>query len=161
MAEESIFRKKSLERLSSPEELRDYVKVTGVGLWFFLSAVIVLFVGLFVWACVGHFDTLVSTGAQVINGQVYCYISEDDASKITEETVIAIDGTVYPIEAIDTEEATPIEVTEEFDPYLAHLCGMYDGSWAYSLQGKCDLEDGVYEADVIFESVSPISLIIN
>ena len=40
--EEQIFRKKSLDRLSSPEQLNDYLHVTSPGIWIVLGAVIFL-----------------------------------------------------------------------------------------------------------------------
>ena len=41
-----LFRKKTLERISSPEQLQDYMRVTNPGTWMVLAAVIVLLVGL-------------------------------------------------------------------------------------------------------------------
>ncbi len=38
----SFFRKKSLDRISSPEQLTDYLRVTNPGIWIFLAAVVVL-----------------------------------------------------------------------------------------------------------------------
>ena len=48
MAEEKkeIFRKKSLERVSSPEQLNDYLHVTSPAVWVVLAAVIVLLITL-------------------------------------------------------------------------------------------------------------------
>ena len=41
MADNSIFRKKSLERVQSPEQLNDYIKVANPGVWLVLIAVII------------------------------------------------------------------------------------------------------------------------
>ena len=40
-----IFRKKSIERISSPEQLHDYIRVTTPGVWLVLIAIIILLVG--------------------------------------------------------------------------------------------------------------------
>ncbi len=48
-----IFRKKSLERVSSPEELNDYIKVTTPSVWMVLAAIIILLAGLVVWSVFG------------------------------------------------------------------------------------------------------------
>ena len=45
--EEQIFRKKSLDRLSSPEQLNDYLHVTSPGIWIVLGAVIFLLISIF------------------------------------------------------------------------------------------------------------------
>ena len=39
---ENLFRKKSLDRISSPEELHDYLRVTSPSLWMVLAAIMVL-----------------------------------------------------------------------------------------------------------------------
>ena len=43
---EQLFRKKSVERVSSPEQLNDYIRVANPSLWLVLGAVIVLLVWL-------------------------------------------------------------------------------------------------------------------
>ena len=44
-----IFRKKNIERVSSPEQLNDYVRVSNPGVWMVLTAVIVLLFGICAW----------------------------------------------------------------------------------------------------------------
>ena len=51
---ETIFREKSLDRISSPEQLDDYLKVSTPSLWIVLAAVIALLVGIVVWANVDY-----------------------------------------------------------------------------------------------------------
>ena len=43
--ENPIFRKKSLDRISSPEALDDYLRVTTPAIWLILTAVIMLLAG--------------------------------------------------------------------------------------------------------------------
>ncbi|HAG12584.1 MAG TPA: NHLP bacteriocin system secretion protein, partial [Ruminococcus sp.] len=47
MAEQKaqVFRKKSLDRISSPEQLTDYLRVTNPGIWVVLAAVSCRFCG--------------------------------------------------------------------------------------------------------------------
>ena len=42
----TVFRKKTLERISSPEQLTEHLKVTNPGMWVILSIVIVLLLSL-------------------------------------------------------------------------------------------------------------------
>ena len=48
--ENGLFRKKSMERISSPEELHDYMRVTSPRLWMILGAIVALLVGFIVYA---------------------------------------------------------------------------------------------------------------
>ncbi len=49
----SIFRKKSLERVTSPEQLNDYIKVTTPSVWVILAATLILIAGTLIWAVFG------------------------------------------------------------------------------------------------------------
>ena len=52
----SIFREKSLERVSSPESLNDYIRVTTPSVWLVLLAVVVLLVGILAWSIFGKVE---------------------------------------------------------------------------------------------------------
>lgn len=45
----SIFRKKSIDKVTSPEELNDYIRVVSPGVWLVMAAVILLLAGAIVW----------------------------------------------------------------------------------------------------------------
>ena len=47
-----IFRKESLDQISSPEQLNDYLRVTNPAVWLVLTAVILLLAGMLLWASV-------------------------------------------------------------------------------------------------------------
>lgn len=48
-----LFRKKSLERISSPEQLDEYIRVTTPSVWIVLLAIVVLLVGMLAWGTMG------------------------------------------------------------------------------------------------------------
>ena len=66
--DESIFRKKSLERISSPEALSDYLHVTSPAVWLILTAVILLLAGVLIWSSVTTIESYVSGTAEVKGG---------------------------------------------------------------------------------------------
>ena len=78
-----LFRKKSIDRVSSPEQLNDYIRVSNPGVWMVLAAVIVLLVGVCVWGIFGQLTTNLKTLATVENGTVTCYVKEADAASLT------------------------------------------------------------------------------
>ena len=67
---ETIFREKSLDRISSPEQLDDYLKVSTPSLWIVLAAVIALLVGIVVWANVEYLETTINAAGTVKDGAV-------------------------------------------------------------------------------------------
>lgn len=50
----SIFRQKSIDKVSSPEKLDDYIKVTTPGVWITLCAIVLLLVGTLIWGFFGE-----------------------------------------------------------------------------------------------------------
>lgn len=51
--EKGIFREKSMERVSSPEALNDYIRVTTPSVWIVLIALVVLLAGMLAWSIFG------------------------------------------------------------------------------------------------------------
>ncbi|MBP3894027.1 MAG: hypothetical protein J6D34_08310 [Atopobiaceae bacterium] len=51
-----LFREKSLERVNSPEELSDYIRVTTPSVWLVLLATTILLAGMLAWAVFGTVD---------------------------------------------------------------------------------------------------------
>ncbi len=52
-----LFRKKSLDRVSSPEELNDYIRVTTPSVWLILIATIILLAGVLAWSVFGTVES--------------------------------------------------------------------------------------------------------
>lgn len=84
-----LFREKSLKRISSPDQLNDYIKVSNPSVWLIISAICILLISLFVWSIRGNVTTSVnSVGVFLDNDQVkgadivVCCVSDEDAQKI-------------------------------------------------------------------------------
>ena len=80
--EKQIFRKKSLDRISSPEQLNDYIRVSNPSVWLILGAVLVLVVGALVWGVFGRLDTTVPVCAVSGEDGIVCYIRDADAENV-------------------------------------------------------------------------------
>jgi len=53
-----LFRKKNLDKISSPEQLNDYIRVTKPSVWLTLLAVLLLLVGMLVWSVLGTVEVV-------------------------------------------------------------------------------------------------------
>lgn len=155
----TIFREKSLEKIASPEQMNDYIRVSSPSVWMVLTAVIVLLAGVCVWGMFGHLDTAVQTGAVCTNGRLTVFVGEEDHDKIGVNAVISVDGVEYAAAEITN---APIRVDDQIDPYVVHLAGFTEGDWAYRLYADVPgLADGVYAASVITERVRPLDFVLN
>lgn len=130
--EQSIFRKSSMDRVSSPEQLNDYIKVTNPGVWLVLAAVIVLLAGACVWGVFGHLDTTISVPVEVRGGEARLLLEE--SQQIDLDAPVVIGGREFSL-------------------------GPAVGGGTYSV--SVDLPDGDYQATVVTERIAPMSFVFN
>lgn len=155
----SVFRKKSVDRVSSPEQLNDYIRVTNPGIWIVLAAIIVLLTGFIVWGTVGTLETKLSTAAVSDSGTVICYVKEADLSGIDlVSRIVRIGNGEYSVAYVSD---LPVAVNDSFTDYALHVGRLTTGEWVYEVTLNCDLPDGAYEAEIVTDSVSPISFLFN
>ena len=57
--------RKTPQRISSPDQLSDYLRVTNPGIWVFLACVILLLTGIFAWASIGTLETVITVKVSV------------------------------------------------------------------------------------------------
>ena len=65
-----LYRESSLDRIQSPEQLNDYLRVTNPSVWVLLTAVILLLAGLLVWGSMTYIDSVAYGKAEVGEGSM-------------------------------------------------------------------------------------------
>ncbi len=154
-----LFRKKSIERVTSPEQLNDYIRVSNPGVWMILAAVVILLAGVCVWGVFGRLDTKKQASGVCENGKLTCYIKSDDIADVKEDTLVSVAGKEYTVKSVS---ASPVRLDGEKDSYLIYLGGFSETDWVYvATVDSPDLADGEYSVDVITKRVSPISFVLN
>lgn len=78
----TLFRKASIDRISSPEQMDAYIKVSNPGIWVILAALGTLLITVFIWSMIGSLPTRVSVSGVMKGGQAVCYLSTEDAAKV-------------------------------------------------------------------------------
>lgn len=96
-----VFRQKTIDRLSSPDELTDYLKVTNPGVWAVLIAIVVLLLGILVWSCVGTLQTKEDAKVVVHNGVAAVLVS--GSSLVGEGMPVMVSEQAYRIESTTTD----------------------------------------------------------
>lgn len=158
--DKTIFREKSIERVSSPEQLDAYLKVTSPSVWVVLGAIIVLLIGIICWGVIGTIETVEPTSCYLENGDLICYTTEDIAKKIDVGTQIKMDGydQVYDIYSIEYYGQL-----SKADANYAHLLNAQILDHVYELRAKCDLPDSytIKYGKIVIETISPIKFVFN
>lgn len=153
-----LFRKKSIERVSSPEQLDTYIRVANPGVWMVLIAIAILLIGACVWGVVGHLDTTVPAVAVSENGAVTIYVKEANAPSVQEGMPVHMGNMDWTVTDIT---ATPVVVDSNFSDYALHIGNFQKGEWVYAFKTNAQLPKGVYSAEIVVESVSPMSFVMN
>ncbi len=153
-----LFRKKSIDRVSSPEQLNEYIRVSKPRMWMILSAIVILLIGVCVWGVFGHLDTILATVAIAEDGEVTVYVKEADIASIEKGMTVVIGDAECTVSEIS---AQPLEVDETFTPYALHVGELQTGEWVYAVKVNGKLANGVHSAEIVIESVSPMSFVLN
>ena len=153
----SVFRQKSIDRISSPEQLNDYVRVASPRMWIVLVAVVVFLAGIFIWSM---FCTVESTIYGVVIGEkgtCTLYRSEEEAEIIEPGDIVIAKDTDMIVKEVSAE---PFMMTESFPGYARDLGGFSMGEWIYTASIEdTTLPDGIYRAAIAEEIITPISLL--
>ena len=133
----SLFRKKNLDRVSSPEQLGDFLHVTSPSIWIVLAAVIVLLAGLFVWSSVTAVESYAAGTAEVRGGVLTFRFEEAGrAEQIEAGMDLQVGELVTPVASVGHDESgTPIAIA------------------------NADLPDGDYPARIRYRSTQLIRML--
>ena len=131
-----IFREQALDRINSPEQLHDYMKVTNPGIWIIFAVVILLLVGMFAWASVGKLETTANAMAVIENGTATVMLTDMTAAKITSDMSVRINSQDYKISTVNYDE--------------------YGRAVSYA---PVALADGNYDAKIVIETISPMKFL--
>jgi len=139
MAEQPIFREKSLKRITSPEELSDYLRVTSPSVWLVLAAVILLLAGFLIWSSTASIDSFITGSAQVENGSMRLSFDNGElAQTVKTGMTVRIGETESTISSLGVGE---------------------DG--ALFATGTVNLTDGTYPAKVLLRQTQVLKLLFN
>ena len=93
--DQKLYRQKSMDRISSPEQLNDYLRVTNVSVWVILIAIIILLAGLILWSSIATIESYTEGSAQVQNGLMTIRFTDQQFAKEVKKGM--------PVRAGDTE----------------------------------------------------------
>ena len=151
---------KKFKKVNSPEQLNQYIRLSNPGVWILLLAIVVLLVGVCIWGYFGKIDTKIKTVVVSDNNTSYLYIKEEDIAKINNGMQVELNNNENTYEIVSIEEA-PEKVTDDMDEYARHLGNFQVGEWVYKCRLNKNVKEGTYSADVVIESISPMTFIVN
>lgn len=161
MENNQLFRKKSLDRISSPEELHDYMRVTSPRLWMILTAIVALLAGLIVYA-----STVTMENTIPIRVKLESYPLDDEHESDGETRYHTFVYFTMPLSQIDSirmgtevrlgTERGKVQWMSTEDEGQDTMMIMVDMEHDY-----IPMRDGEYDAVLVIESTTPISFLWN
>ena len=142
-----FFRQESLDRISSPEQMRDYMRVTSPRLWMLLAAIVALLVGFLVYASTTRMENTTTLEATVgEDGFILAELPGNETGLVEIGMPVRIGGKNGKV----TEILTMMESESDTSTMLL-----------IDLQNDARLPEGVYQAEIVTESISPIGFLMN
>lgn len=135
--ESTLFRKKAMDRISSPEDLTNYLRVTSPSMWVILAVVILLLAGLFAWSAVGTLETAADATAIVHDHTAEIVAAGQTAETVQAGMPLRIASQEFVIASVDTDE--------------------YGRATA---RAEVTLPDGTYDAKIIIEQTRPLAFLL-
>lgn len=101
-----------MSRISSPEELNDYLRVTNPRIWMLLVAVILLITGLLLWASFATVETYATGVARASGGDLTVTFDDPkEAANVHPGMEMNIGEDVYQVLAVGTDENNNVIAT--------------------------------------------------
>lgn len=136
MSQQSVFRKVSLDRLASPEQLDQLMQVTTPRGWVALLALSILLLTAIVWGCVGRIpETVMGQGILVKSGGVL-QVVPSAGGRVTDIAVSV--GDLVSAGQIVARVAQP-ELTDQLNKALAKLADLREERQSSLAFGRRDL----------------------
>jgi hypothetical protein len=174
-AKKSIFTQESMDKVSSPEQLDEYIRVSKPSIWIVLCAFFILAVSVIVWGFMGTLpQTLTVSGLLKDDNSAICYVSVNQLDKNIvgcKVQIVAADGTALSgvVSAVSAnplsaeEIAADIRATQGSDWLITRLVA---DDYAYAVTVKISgsplyIPGTIADVTLITEEVKPISFILN
>ncbi len=98
MAQPSVYRKASMDRIQSPEQLNDYLRVTNPSVWILLAAVALILAGMLLWGSFAYIDSFAAGSAEVKGGvMTVTFQDESQAANVKAGMDVTVGDVSAPI----------------------------------------------------------------
>lgn len=88
----ALFREESMNKISSPEQMNDYMRVTGVHVWLILGSVIFLLLAAVLWGMLGTIESKLVADGSSTDGIAILEVEAEDVNKLAVGQNVEIDG---------------------------------------------------------------------
>lgn len=168
----SIFSQESLDRVTSPEKLDDYIRIARPGIWIMIVALFLVVVAVVIWGVTGSLPQTVTING-VVDGSnsnmVMCLVDASAYNRedlLEKEAQIQIEGSTSTAGTVTQVSDNPVSAEEMrealgSDWFAAKLIAN-DYSYLVQIEPEEDLSahtNKVCSVSIVTDQVSPISFL--
>lgn len=157
-----LYREKSMDRVSSPEQLDGYIQVVNPGIWLVIGAILVFLVSVVLWSVIGTLDVTIQIKGYSDGTSVYCFLDEAEIEAVR-AGMDAYIGNEHGKVDFAAEIPETYEDMAEFlgGEGMAHALSASSGDWRYRvvLTG-IKAKEGVCDVTIVTDRMNPISYLI-
>lgn len=156
---ENLFREKSIERISSPEQLNDYIKVTRLGVWFIMGVVILFLAVVCIWGFTGTIDNTVEEKGYSDGENIYCYLTEEQVQDVCEGQKGRVGDISVKVESVsEVPDGYSDIISRVGNEKAVHALRISEDDWKYLVILSSEKPvDGFVDISITTDSVSPIA----
>lgn len=158
----TIFNQAAQQRLSSPDDLDKYLRVTTPKVWVALVAVLTLAMGLLAWGFFGSVSSNVTVMGTCVDGTTLCLLDTSQIVSVNYGDPVYVQGqrgTVASVSEVplSREEASAVLKSD----YLVDTLMQFDWAYLVTFDDVEVIAEGVpVEVSITTERVAPISLVL-
>ena len=169
MEKKSIFRKESLDRVESPEQLDQYIRVSKPSAWILVSALLAAAASLLIWGFTGSLpQTITVKGVTAQAGVIYCYVDPADVQESLEGCEVQVTlpdnstmtGRVAEMSSVPYSQEEVSEILKR-DWVREQLV---QSGYVYQLKvetAERPAQDIIVQASIVVSEVKPIAYVMN
>ncbi len=162
-----IFRKTSLDNISSPDQLNDYIKVSNPRIWMVLAALFILLASVIVWGFAGSLPTTIRCDGVMRSGEAVCYVSVEESAQLSlGQRVYAAVGSEMLSGQVTSVAAVPLSADEiaaelQSDYLVQKLTGTdYAVKVTIALSNGEWTDNTLIDVRIVTDAVRPIDFLI-
>lgn len=158
---QSIFRSSSIERISSPEQLNDYLRVSKLSVWLVLAAAGILLISFLIWGILGELPTTLGAEAYIKDEMAICYFAQEEAGDISVGDRAIINGAEFQVTEVGSVPLSKAEVEASYESdFVKDALALTDWNIGVKIATP-SLADGLARVRITTEYTKPINFLIN
>ena len=150
-------------KIKSPEQLNNYIRVTSPGIWFILSAIMLFLAGFFVWIFAGELEISFPTYVYTDGNNSLAFMTADKALQLKKGMNVRVMNTESKgvIQDISSKAVSYEDIASKIGDDNTELMGIRENSKMFQVSMNLDnAPQNISRAVIVTDAVKPSSFLL-